>query len=195
MGVDGGERNYMSNISNLIEKYLRELLERSRQNQIEIQRSELAEKFRCVPSQINYVLTTRFTLERGYVVESRRGGGGYVRIIRLPLERQNNLLFKLQCMIGQEISQQSAEHLISRLEEENLITRREAALMRAVCQREVLSMALPGRDIIRANLFKAMLVALLQNQQREHQRGQAGSDMSAVQRGNERENLSGEQEE
>lgn len=182
----------MSNISNLIEKYLRELLERSRQNQIEIQRSELAEKFRCVPSQINYVLTTRFTLERGYVVESRRGGGGYVRIIRLPLERQNNLLFKLQRMIGQEISQQSAEHLISRLEEENLITRREAALMRAVCQREVLSMALPGRDIIRANLIKAMLVALLQNQQRESQREQAASDLTAGQRGNERDDLSGE---
>ncbi|MFZ5591121.1 MAG: CtsR family transcriptional regulator [Bacillota bacterium] len=185
----------MSNISNLIEKYLRELLERSRQNQIEIQRSELAEKFRCVPSQINYVLTTRFTLERGFVVESRRGGGGYVRIIRLPLGRQNNLLFKLQSMVGQEISQQSAEHLISRLEEEKLISRREAALMRAVCQREVLSMGLPGRDIIRANLIKAMLVALLQNQQRETQRGESGPDMLTSQEENGRGESSDDQKE
>ena len=73
----------MRNISDLIEGYLKQIIELEGQGHIEIKRSELADKFQCVPSQINYVINTRFTAERGYLVESKRGGGGYIRILRV----------------------------------------------------------------------------------------------------------------
>ena len=70
----------MRNISDIIEQYLKQVIDLSNNNVIEIKRNEIADRFECVPSQINYVINTRFTLERGFVVESKRGGGGYIRI-------------------------------------------------------------------------------------------------------------------
>lgn len=104
----------MSNISNIIEHYLKELLETGH-GQIEIQRNELALQFSCVPSQINYVLNTRFSVERGYLIESRRGGGGFVRIVKLSLDSKLSLINQLLQLIGNEISQQAAEGILSRL--------------------------------------------------------------------------------
>ncbi len=72
----------MRNISDIIEQYLKQVIDLSNNNVIEIKRNEIADRFECVPSQINYVINTRFTLERGFVVESKRGGGGYIRIIK-----------------------------------------------------------------------------------------------------------------
>ncbi|MCG0238248.1 MAG: CtsR family transcriptional regulator [Firmicutes bacterium] len=149
----------MPNLSDYIEEYLKSLL-RERDGVVEIQRSELAERFGCAPSQINYVLATRFTPEHGYLVESRRGGGGYIRIIRLNLGRED-LLQWLQGGIGDRLSQDEAEAMIRRLQEEGFITAREAILMAAAMRRDVLAVDLPLRDLIRANLFKAMLLALL----------------------------------
>ena len=73
----------MRNISDVIESYLKQILEMSQQDILEIKRNEIADKFQCVPSQINYVINTRFTIERGYLVESKRGGGGYIRIMKV----------------------------------------------------------------------------------------------------------------
>ena len=73
----------MRNISDIIENYLKQVLELSERELVEIKRSEIADKFQCVPSQINYVINTRFTIEKGYVVESKRGGGGYIRIMKV----------------------------------------------------------------------------------------------------------------
>ena len=78
----------MPNLADYIEDHIKKLLSLSKSNCIELQRKELALKFNCVPSQINYVLATRFTPSRGYLVESRRGGGGYVRIVRLVFSRE-----------------------------------------------------------------------------------------------------------
>ena len=75
----------MRNISDIIEQYLKQVIDLSNNNVIEIKRNEIADRFECVPSQINYVINTRFTLERGFVVESKRGGGGYIRIIKVKL--------------------------------------------------------------------------------------------------------------
>jgi len=149
----------LPNLSDYIEEYLKSLL-RERDGVVEIQRSELAERFGCAPSQINYVLATRFTPEHGYLVESRRGGGGYIRIIRLNLGRED-LLQWLQGGIGDRLTQDEAEAMIRRLQEEGFITAREAILMAAAMRRDVLAVDLPLRDLIRANLFKAMLLALL----------------------------------
>lgn len=150
----------MSNITNLIEKYIKSLLAQSQGNFIDIQRNELAINFSCVPSQINYVLATRFTTEHGYMVESKRGGGGYVRITRIPLGQRAQIINYLGNLIGDHISQQSAEGIISRLLEEEVVTVREARLLEAAISKDVLRLALPARDCIRAGIFKAMLYSL-----------------------------------
>ncbi|KJS17233.1 MAG: hypothetical protein VR69_06000 [Peptococcaceae bacterium BRH_c4b] len=151
----------MSNISDLIEQYLKRLLEQAGQGQIEIQRNELAIQFSCVPSQINYVLSTRFSTEHGYIVESRRGGGGFVRIVKLELDDRSVLINYMNRLIGEDITQQGAVGIISRLLEEDLITRRESEIMKAAVYRDVLRTALPDRDKLRASILKAMLIAIL----------------------------------
>ncbi|WP_166246056.1 CtsR family transcriptional regulator [Paenibacillus turpanensis] len=151
----------MRNISDLIEQYLKSILQSSPDGFIEIQRNELADKFSCVPSQINYVISTRFTLEKGYVVESKRGGGGYIRIQKVCLSPQNPIHSLLSQSVGSELDQTSAEGLIYQLQEATVISEREAALLKAAISRDVLTLKLPLRDEIRAKLFKAMLIALL----------------------------------
>lgn len=151
----------MRNISDIIEKYLKSILHESPEGAIEIQRNDLADQFSCVPSQINYVISTRFTLEKGYLVESKRGGGGYVRIRRIELPGSTTLHTHLHQTIGDEIGQSAAEGLIYQLEEARFLSSREAALIRAAVSREILMVKLPYRDQIRARLMKAMLISLL----------------------------------
>lgn len=151
----------MRNISDIIEQYLKNILQDSSDGMIEIQRNDLADKFSCVPSQINYVISTRFTLEKGYLVESKRGGGGYIRIQRVELPAHSVLGGHFHQHIGNEINQASAEGLIYQLEEAKFLNSREAALIKAAMSREVLFIKLPYRDQIRARMLKAMLISLL----------------------------------
>lgn len=153
----------MSNMSDLIERYLKKLLSDSPHDHVEIQRSELAVRFNCVPSQINYVLTTRFSAGHGYVVESRRGGGGYIRIIKIPLDRGTDLILGICDLIGESLSQNEADGLIKRLLEEKLVSRREALVMRAAVDRDTLRLSLPIRDRLRALILKAMVTAVLRD--------------------------------
>lgn len=146
------------NLSDYIEQYIKDLLDQAGDGTIDIQRNLLAEKLGCVPSQINYVLETRFTPERGYLVESRRGGGGYIRINRLTLESGNPVL---KWVLVPTLSQDAALHRIAWLEEAGWLTGREAALMSAAMARSILKVSLPERDVLRAALFRAMLTALL----------------------------------
>lgn len=151
----------MRNISDLIEQYLKQLIQGSSSGAIEIQRSDLADKFSCVPSQINYVIGTRFTLEKGYFVESKRGGGGYIRIQRVDLPSWEAVHQHVHQTVGDQIDQTTAEGLIYQLEEARFLTLREANLLKAAVSRDVLQLKLPLRDEVRAKLLKAMLVALL----------------------------------
>ncbi len=152
----------MSNLADSIELYIRRLLDASPNSTISLQRKELAEHFACVPSQINYVLSTRFTLERGYLVESRRGGGGYLRIRRLDLNRDKvlQLLEMRQGLVGQNLSLQKATDFIQRLVEARLVTRREGLLMKAV-----ISLEQQKRDdlleIVRGVMLARMIEVLL----------------------------------
>ncbi|MDN5293475.1 MAG: transcriptional regulator of stress and heat shock response [Eubacteriales bacterium] len=149
----------MANLSDTIEDFLLRMLQRSN-GRVEIRRSELAEIFNCYPSQINYVLSTRFTFERGYIVESRRGGGGYIRIVRVALPGETNRLRQfLEETLGGEISAQAAANLLKRLEEEKIITRREAEIMGVVLKDRLLGAT--GRDKKRALLLREMLMALI----------------------------------
>ncbi|MFL0574303.1 CtsR family transcriptional regulator [Priestia megaterium] len=150
----------MPNISDIIEQYLKQVLELSEREIVEIRRSEIADKFQCVPSQINYVINTRFTVERGYLVESKRGGGGFIRIAKVKMHDAADLFQQVIEMIENEISQVSAENVIIRLVEEKVITEREAKIMLSVINRSVINIELPYRDELRANLLKAMLNSL-----------------------------------
>lgn len=147
-------------ISDVIEQYLKKIIHDNDQKSIEIRRSELADLFQCVPSQINYVINTRFTLERGYLIESKRGGGGYIRISRIQHEDDYELIQHLIDLVKPEISQQQAEDIIERLLENKIITKREMRLMSAAINREVLAVDLPIRDKIRSRILRKMLTTL-----------------------------------
>lgn len=150
----------MRNISDVIERYLKHTIESSNQELIEVKRSELAEQFDCVPSQINYVISTRFTVEKGYMVESKRGGGGYIRIIKVTPDSHLDLYDQLIELTSGQISQTAAINIIERLYNEEALTKREANLMQSVIDREVLNVKLPYRDVLRAEIMKAMLTTL-----------------------------------
>jgi transcriptional regulator CtsR len=102
----------VARMSDIIEAFLKQMINDT-DGTIEIQRNELANHFNCVPSQINYVIDTRFTTERGYYVESRRGGGGHIRIRRVNINRPGNYLMHIVSSMGDSISQQSAEVFIN----------------------------------------------------------------------------------
>jgi len=148
------------NISDVIEQYLKQVLNMSGKDIVEIKRSEIADKFQCVPSQINYVINTRFTLERGYIVESKRGGGGYIRIMKVKTQSTSQLIDHLLSLVQERISQTNGEHIIQRLLDEKVISKREANMMLSIIDRTVLSLDLPHRDELRARILKAMLTSL-----------------------------------
>ncbi|MFO7246676.1 MAG: CtsR family transcriptional regulator [Thermaerobacter sp.] len=164
----------MRTLVDIIEQHIRSMIDRSADGSISIQRAELAEQFRCVPSQISYVIDTRFTPERGYIVESRRGGGGYIRIVRVTGGgRGAQLLRVLAEEVGEYIDQRRAENIIERLRDEGFIDERQAALMRGAVRRESIPVELPLRDALRARILYNMLTALaaVEQQMRRAQRG------------------------
>ncbi len=148
------------NISDLIAEYLIATIKKSGNDLLEIKRSDIAKKFQCVPSQINYVIRTRFTLEKGYLVESKRGGGGYIRIIKISPDDHLDLFDQMIQIIGEKIDQQTAENIIIRLFEEKAITKREATLMVSAVNRTLYHTDASHRDRIRASILKAMLKTL-----------------------------------
>jgi len=151
----------MRNISDIIENHLKLILDQSQSGYIVIQRSELADQFQCVPSQINYVINTRFTVEKGYLVESKRGGGGFIRISKVKLNKNQDILQNIHELIGEELAQSTAEDIIERLYDAHILTEREARIMKAVVHRNVLSFHIQVRDQLRAKLMKAMLISLM----------------------------------
>lgn len=150
----------MRNISDVIEQYLKKVIEMSEREVVEIKRSEIADKFQCVPSQINYVINTRFTIEKGYVVESKRGGGGYIRIMKVQPYDHADLIDQILELVDERVTQNSAENIIYRLLDEEVITKKEAKIMLSVMDRSVLYIDLPYRDKLRARMLKAMLTTL-----------------------------------
>lgn len=151
----------MKNISDIIEGYLKSIIENTTQGQIEIKRNEVAEKFQCVPSQINYVINTRFTVDRGYIVESKRGGGGYIRIFRVEASTTSELIHDMLGVLENGASESMVEDMVYRLLDHDIIKRREAKLILAACARSTLSLPLPLRDQLRGRVAQAMLLTLL----------------------------------
>ncbi len=151
----------MASLSDIIETFIKQMIADTN-GSIEIQRNELANQFNCVPSQINYVISTRFTTDRGYYVESRRGGGGHVRIKRINITRPGNYLMHIVSSMGTSISQQSAEVFIKNFIDYDVISEREGYIMKAAVSDKIIgTVPMPDRDILRAMLLKNMIMSLL----------------------------------
>ena len=144
-------------MSDIIEEFIKELFDE--EDSIEIQRNELAEQFYCVPSQINYVIATRFKPSQGYYVESRRGGGGHI-LIRKVSNTKSDYLMHIINNIGNTISNSEAEILISDFLTYDLVNTKEAKLLKVATSDNVLDLPKQYRDFIRANILKNMLLKL-----------------------------------
>jgi len=146
-------------LSDTIEQFIKTMLTQDEQ-EIELKRNELAEYFNCAPSQINYVLATRFTPDHGYIIESRRGGGGYIRIFRMERNTGEQLLYLLRERIRESISVVEASHLIIQLKDRQLISTSEASIMQAAVGAQALSLPISTvmKDALRAKILKAMLL-------------------------------------
>ncbi len=146
----------MSVLSNAIEEFIKEMLSFG---ETELQRNELAQRFGCAPSQINYVLTTRFSLDRGYIITSRRGGGGYIKITRIKLDKDGCLLELVMRLAKQPLTNKEAKGMLAQLYELGALTGREAALMYAAL--ETLTVSEAEADATRSKVMRAMLTALM----------------------------------
>lgn len=151
----------MAGLSNIIEEFIKDLLNNGK-GTIEIQRNELAQHFDCAPSQINYVLTTRFTPYKGYYVESRRGGGGYIRIMKVSMEENEDINDIIIDSIGESITMNKAYDIIDTLREENVITDREQKIIKSVLGDRALRTENNLRNSLRADILKNILLILVQ---------------------------------
>lgn len=151
----------MPGLSNTIERFLKELFDDTEDGTIEIQRNELAEQFECAPSQINYVLTTRFTPYKGYYIESRRGGGGYIKIIKVSIKEYEDINNIILNTIGESITKNKAYHIIEGLVEEEIISSREGNIMKvSVGDSALVNVDSSSRNKIRADILKNILLIL-----------------------------------
>ena len=144
------------NISDIIERYLKSILAEA--SQVEIKRSEVADQFDCVPSQINYVIKTRFTLQNGYLVDSKRGGGGYIRIAKVDLISDPDILDELIEYVGMSISETKAFQIIQTLYENELLTHKEAHLVATAIEKSTLALSDNElEEAIRAKILNRIL--------------------------------------
>ena len=148
-------QNQNQNMSDLIESYLKNVLHKN--ETVEIRRSEIADQFNCVPSQINYVINTRFTIQQGYVVESKRGGGGYIRIMKVNLVDEMDVLNALGELVPEELSALEGNHLLQNLYENKLITKREAQMMSLMMEKDTFPTNVKNAAEVRSNMMKKLI--------------------------------------
>ena len=147
-------------MSDMIEEFIKELFTQD-EDYVEIQRNELAEHFNCVPSQINYVIQTRFKPSQGYYVESKRGGGGHIKIKKVNITKSNYFMHIINS-VGNTLTNQEVDIFISNFLSYQMVSSIEAKLIKIATSDNVLKLPQPTRDEIRANIFKNMLVNLIE---------------------------------
>ena len=149
-------------ISDSITAYILQRMEQADSGVAELKRNELAEKLGCVPSQINYVLTSRFTPERGYIVESRRGGGGYIRVYRVQQQPTVSWLMHTVNAIGDSLSLGTARVILENLVYEDYLSKAAANLIAAaLSDRSLKAISSEQRAAVRADMMKQMLTTLI----------------------------------
>lgn len=150
----------MARISDTIENFLKDMINDEEESKILIQRNELADKFSCAPSQINYVLTTRFTYEKGYVIESRRGGGGFIIIKKVDYDDNKERLFRINESIGDKITYSNALSILDHLKDDRIINDREYEIIKISLNDRTLGSA-EHKNILRADILRGILTVLL----------------------------------
>lgn len=148
----------MGNLADLIEQYLRTVL--AQQNIVELQRRELAKMFRCAPSQINYVLETRFTVDQGYIIESKRGGGGYIRITHLNWQTPLNLPELLNELVPEKIRREDVEKILNRLVSKGVMRSENTRLILLLMERELADLPDDYANLFRAKFIKALSLVI-----------------------------------
>ena len=148
-------------ISDLIAEFLQSSLETSEDGVLEVQRSDLAQRFNCVPSQINYVMSTRFSPERGYIVESHRGGNGYIRITRVRVDHETLMMHVINSL-GDRVDLASARAILTNLAQAGALGEDLAqVLAAAVGDKALAGVPRENRDRVRADILKQALILLV----------------------------------
>lgn len=158
-----------SSLTELIEGYINELFEQNGQDgddRVSLRRKDIAEHFGCVPSQINYVLRSRFTPERGYIIESQRGGNGYIRIMKISYDLPEERAEHIEKIVGDMISEQDAKRLLGNLQSRGMISTRERLLIEislrhinSLCD-EMFDVSPYKKNVMQAELLRKMLCGL-----------------------------------
>lgn len=148
----------MSVLCDAIESHIKMLIAEA--GQAELRRNDLALKFRCAPSQINYVLSTRFAPNLGYYIQSKRGGGGYIRVVRININAEAFLMEQINHALGKSLGQREAWCLVERLSEMKVLSASDGALMVAAVSDKALPAAGQNRDEVRADILRQMLLAV-----------------------------------
>ena len=148
-------------LSDSIESFIKTMLNEE-STEVELKRNELAEYFGCAPSQINYVLATRFSPDHGYLTESRRGGGGYIRIVRVVESGSQRLMYLINERIGDSLSEEECMRMISQLKEQRIVTADEASLMASSVNARAMGVPVTEalKNALRARIMKSMLMTI-----------------------------------
>ena len=145
-------------LSELIEEYIKEMFKDD--DFVEFGRNDLAQYFNCVPSQINSVISTRFSPERGYYVESKRGGGGNIKIKRVDISKDNYITHLINSL-NKSLTQQDAEIIINNMFDYKIIDKNTAKLLKIISNDKVLGLPVELRDEVRTRIFKNVIINLL----------------------------------
>lgn len=151
----------MARLSDIIEDFIKEMFQENNESELQIKRNELANYFSCAPSQINYVLTTRFTEDKGYYIESKRGGGGCIIIRRIEFTNNKNLKELIVDRIGNSITYDNAMNIIDGLVEMAVITEREAIIMKIAINDRVFGNIDTSKNMLRANILKNIIMVII----------------------------------
>ena len=153
----------MANISDVIEQFILKTM--GDDESVDISRNELASFFSCAPSQINYVLETRFTIDKGFVKESRRGGGGFIKSSKINLDNDEYVSNLILESVGDELSQKRLSQILDKLKNENIISQKEKEIIFSALSDSSLAMPFTIKDNIRAKSFKNVLTTLMKQKE------------------------------
>ena len=166
-------------MSDMIEEFIKDLFDDD--DYIEIQRNDLAEHFNCVPSQINYVISTRFKPSQGYYVESKRGGGGHISIRKINTTKSNYLMHTISS-IGDKLTSQEVDIFLSNFLSYGVVTKKEAKLLKVATSDNVLNVPQNIKDELRARIFKNMLINLVEDWRKQRAEENKNDAMARTQR-------------